>query len=51
MDEFTCEVAIYDDEMRTVKYTKPETLKDDALHATNYAQLLALRGWQGEVTS
>ena len=43
LDEFTCELAVYDDEMKTVRYTKPENLRDDALHATNYAQLLALR--------
>ena len=43
LEEFTCEVALYDDELLTVRYTKPDTFKDDALHATNYAQLLALR--------
>jgi hypothetical protein len=43
LDDFVCEYAVYDDEMRTVRYSKPKTLQDDALHATNYAQLLALR--------
>jgi hypothetical protein len=26
-----------------VRYTKPETLRDDALHETNYAELIGLR--------
>jgi hypothetical protein len=43
LDEFTCELAVYDDKSRTVKYTHPDTQQDDALHATNYAQLLGLR--------
>ena len=43
LDEFTCELAEYDDYSRTIKYTHPETQQDDALHATNYAQLVALR--------
>jgi hypothetical protein len=47
LDEFICERAVYDEEMRTIKYTKPENLKDDSLHSTNYAQLLALRMLQG----
>jgi hypothetical protein len=42
LDEFACEVAEYDDKSRTVKYTHPETQQDDALHATNYALLLAV---------
>ena len=43
LDEFTCEQAVYDDEMKSIRFTKPDNLRDDALHATNYAQLLALR--------
>src|SRR5207244_8170842 len=43
LDEFTCELAEVNDEMRTVRYTKPDDRRDDALHATNYAELLALR--------
>jgi len=41
LDEFTCELAEYDDHTRTICYTHPETHPDDALHATNYAELLA----------
>ena len=41
LDEFACEMAEYDDINRTVKYTHPATQQDDALHATNYALLLA----------
>jgi len=43
LDEFVCELAEYDEEMRTIKYTKPETQRDDALHATVYAETLSLR--------
>lgn len=42
LDEFACEVAEYDDKSRTVKYTHPESMQDDVLHATNYALLLAI---------
>ena len=42
LDEFACEMAEYDDINRTVKYTHPATQQDDALHATNYALLLAI---------
>jgi hypothetical protein len=45
LDEFACEVASYDDENRTIKYTHPETMPDDALHATNYAVLLGTRAF------
>lgn len=41
LDEFACEVAEYDDLTRSVRYTHPETMQDDALHATNYALALA----------
>jgi len=43
LDEFACEVAEYDDINRTVRYSHPQTQPDDALHATNYALLLAIR--------
>lgn len=45
LDEFACEVAEYDDDSRTVRYSHPETQQDDALHATNYALLLAIRAF------
>ncbi|MEX2142016.1 MAG: phage terminase large subunit family protein [Pirellulales bacterium] len=45
LDEFACEVAEYDDHNRTIKYTHPDFQPDDALHATNYALLIALRGF------
>ena len=41
LDEFACEVADYNDINRTVKYAHPSTQPDDALHACNYALLLA----------
>ena len=43
LDEFACEVAQYDELQRSIKYTHPETQPDDALHATNYALLVATR--------
>lgn len=43
LDEFACETAEYDDVNRTVRYSHPESQQDDALHATNYALLAALR--------
>ena len=43
LDEFTCEIAEYDDYSRTIRYTYPDNQMDDALHATNYAQLAGLR--------
>jgi hypothetical protein len=42
LDEFACEVAEYDDVNRTVRYSHPQGLQDDALHATNYALVLAV---------
>lgn len=45
LDQFTCEVAEYDEHHRTIRYTCPENQNDDALHSLNYAQLLALRLW------
>jgi len=38
-------IAEYDDLQRAIRYTKPETQRDDAMHATNYAFLLATRGF------
>ena len=43
LDEFACEIAEYDEGMRSIIYTHPETQRDDALHATNYGLLLAGR--------
>ncbi len=43
IDEYACEIAEYDDEQRTIRFTKPDTQRDDALHATNYACLIARR--------
>ena len=37
LDEFAAELAEYDDFTRTVRYTKPDGMQDDAVHATNYA--------------
>lgn len=37
LEEFACEIAEYDDQLRSIKYTHPESQPDDALHATNYA--------------
>jgi hypothetical protein len=43
--EFTCELAEYDEIQRAIKYTHPESQRDDALHATNYALSLATRAF------
>jgi hypothetical protein len=43
LDEFTCELAEFDDHTRTVRYTHPDGLPDDALHATTYLQAIGLR--------
>jgi hypothetical protein len=43
LDEFACETAEYDDINRSVRYSHPEGQQDDALHATNYALLVATR--------
>jgi hypothetical protein len=43
LDEFVCELAEYDDHSRTIRYTHPDGLLDDALHATNYMQQMGLR--------
>jgi hypothetical protein len=42
LEEFACEVAEYDDVNRMVRYSHPETMQDDCLHATNYALTLAV---------
>jgi hypothetical protein len=43
LDELACELAEYDDEKRRIRYTRPESQRDDALHATNYAIVLLNR--------
>jgi len=43
LDEFTCELAQYDDQSRIIRYTHPDGAADDALHATNYLEALGLR--------
>jgi hypothetical protein len=43
LDEFVCELADYDDHSRTIRYTHPDGVPDDALHATNYLQQVGLR--------
>jgi hypothetical protein len=48
LDEFACELFQYDDDQRSGRFTHPETMPDDALHATNYALLVGVRGFQGQ---
>jgi hypothetical protein len=43
LDEFVCELAEFDDHSRSIRYTHPDGLLDDALHATNYMQTMGLR--------
>lgn len=43
LDEFACELAEYNDETRSVRYTHPDNTQDDALHATNYALVIGIR--------
>jgi hypothetical protein len=43
LDEFVCELAEYNDYSRTIRYTHPDGVPDDALHATNYLQQIGLR--------
>ena len=43
LGEFECEVAEYDHINRSIRYSHPETRPDDAMHATNYALILAVR--------
>jgi hypothetical protein len=41
LDEFAAVIAEYDDTNRTVSYSHPESQQDDAMHACNYALLVA----------
>ena len=43
LDEFACELVDYDEMNRTVRYTHPASMHDDALHAANYALLLGIQ--------
>jgi hypothetical protein len=43
LDEFSCEIAEYDDYHRGVRYTHLDSQQDDALHSANYALLVATR--------
>jgi hypothetical protein len=45
--EFACVVASYDGAMRSIKFTHAESQRDDTLHATNYALLLAVHSRGG----
>jgi hypothetical protein len=47
LDEFAGEVAEWDDISRRLKFSHPSTQPDDALHAANYALLIATRGFPG----
>lgn len=47
LDEFACVAAEHDDHLRAIRYTHPETQPDDALHACNYAHILAVRQFHG----
>jgi hypothetical protein len=51
LDEFACETAEYDNITRTIRYTHPASQQDDALHATNYALLLATRAFHNTYQS
>ncbi len=46
LDEMACELAEYDEKQRSVRYTHPDNQQDDALHAMNYALLMANRWLQ-----
>jgi hypothetical protein len=46
LNEFAIELAEYDDITRTVRYTHPDGMQDDAVHATNYALVVALRSFR-----
>jgi hypothetical protein len=41
LDEVWCEIAVHDNQMRSIKYDHPKTQPDDTLHALNYACILA----------
>lgn len=46
LEEFACEIAEYDEHMRTLRYTHPPNTQDDCLHACNYALLQAGRAFE-----
>lgn len=48
LDEICCETAEYDEHLRSVRYTHPDTQPDDTLHALNYALLLAVQLWSAQ---
>ena len=48
LEEFACQITEYDDYSRTMKYTHPDSQLDDALHATNYALLVAIRHYHAQ---
>lgn len=43
LDEFECERAEYDEHHRSIRYICADSKRDDILHATNYAHLMAVR--------
>lgn len=43
LDEFECERAEYDEHHRSIRYVCADSKRDDILHATNYAHLMAVR--------
>jgi hypothetical protein len=43
LDEFACEIKEFKDGQRSVNYTHPDGLQDDALHAATYAYRIGLR--------
>lgn len=43
LEEFECERVEYDDYHRSIRYICVDTKRDDILHATNYAHLMAVR--------
>lgn len=48
LDDFAAEIAEYNSDMRSIRYTHPETQPDDALHATNYALQVAGRDYYAQ---
>jgi hypothetical protein len=45
LDEIACETYIHDNVNRTIRYTHPENIQDDALHAVCYALVVGLRDY------
>lgn len=45
LEEIACEIAEYDDEQRSIRYTHPEGQPDDALHALTYLLAIAIRAY------